>query len=425
MAAEEPSRSGRISSEANPFTRVAEAARRAREGTVTRPQTKLSGESKPAAQKTDAESDTKYPHTEDSQSARRHSQIPSPLTVFGKSAPRPDSGIRVYASSGSIKPAPLASTVFREKLADFTAETRITKDERQEENAAAEGPRRNAPTAKKIGHEGHARSKPTTAIFARPRIVGDQIPGEHAVQSRSTFHEQPSDPTNFAAIAARMAQAAQKKRSTGNAEAEREEAEPEENALRIHPQQVREIQEGFAERSRPVVLIGPMAAGKTYIGTHLARFYGYEFVDADHLIVERYGEVSEIFEIFGEAYFRELELKTIEEVLTSPTYRNTVFSLGGGAPMTDAVAELLHDECVIYILVDVDTVEPRITGNKTRPLLEPNPVERWSEIFERRKHRYEELAQHILDARGEKNISLMTAEIQNFVLAFRKEHSHD
>nr|WP_285840355.1 shikimate kinase [Rothia dentocariosa] len=168
-----------------------------------------------------------------------------------------------------------------------------------------------------------------------------------------------------------------------------------------------------------------MAAGKTYIGTHFARFYGYEFLDADQLIVECYGEVSEIFEIFGEAYFRELERKTIEDVLTSPTYRNTVFSLGGGAPMTDAVADLLRDECVVYILVDVDTVEPRITGNKTRPLLEPNPVERWSEIFEHRQHRYEELAQHTLDARGEKNISVMTAEIQNFVLAFRKEHSHD
>ena len=47
----------------------------------------------------------------------------------------------------------------------------------------------------------------------------------------------------------------------------------------IHPQQVREMQESFAEMTRPIVLIGPMAAGKTYIGTHLARFYGYEFLD--------------------------------------------------------------------------------------------------------------------------------------------------
>ena len=188
---------------------------------------------------------------------------------------------------------------------------------------------------------------------------------------------------------------------------------------RIHPQQVREMHENFAERSRPIVLIGPMAAGKTYIGTHLARFYGYEFLDADQLIVERYGEVSEIFEIFGEAYFRELERKTIEEVLTSPVYRNTVFSLGGGAPMTDSVAELLKDECVVYILVDADTVTPRITGNKTRPLLQPNPVERWTEIFERRRSRYEELAHFTLDARGGRPITEMTAEIQAYVTATR------
>ena len=196
-------------------------------------------------------------------------------------------------------------------------------------------------------------------------------------------------------------------------------AEDESAGARIHPQQVREMHENFAERSRPIVLIGPMAAGKTYIGTHLARFYGYEFLDADQLIVERYGEVSEIFEIFGEAYFRELERKTIEEVLTSPVYRNTVFSLGGGAPMTDSVAELLKDECVVYILVDADTVTPRITGNKTRPLLQPNPVERWTEIFERRRSRYEELAYFTLDARGGRPITEMTAEIQAYVTATR------
>ena len=202
-------------------------------------------------------------------------------------------------------------------------------------------------------------------------------------------------------------------------------AEDESAGARIHPQQVREMHENFAERSRPIVLIGPMAAGKTYIGTHLARFYGYEFLDADQLIVERYGEVSEIFEIFGEAHFRELERKTIEEVLTSPAYRNTVFSLGGGAPMTDSVAELLKDECVVYILVDADTVTPRITGNKTRPLLQPNPVERWTDIFERRRSRYEELAHFTLDARGGRPITEMTAEIQAYVTASRKARANN
>ena len=256
--------------------------------------------------------------------------------------------------------------------------------------------------------------RPTPALFGKVQIAAPAVP---AAEEESQAGEKPleacapeetpasEEPVALEKIPVEIPAAAL--------------AEDESAGARIHPQQVREMHENFAERSRPIVLIGPMAAGKTYIGTHLARFYGYEFLDADQLIVERYGEVSEIFEIFGEAHFRELERKTIEEVLTSPVYRNTVFSLGGGAPMTDSVAELLKDECVVYILVDADTVTPRITGNKTRPLLQPNPVERWTEIFERRRSRYEELAHFTLDARGGRPITEMTAEIQAYVTATR------
>ena len=249
--------------------------------------------------------------------------------------------------------------------------------------------------------------RPTPALFGKVQVATPAepaVPAEPVAPAESVAPAELAVPTEFVAPENTSAEAL---------------AEDESAGARIHPQQVREMHENFAERSRPIVLIGPMAAGKTYIGTHLARFYGYEFLDADQLIVERYGEVSEIFEIFGEAYFRELERKTIEEVLTSPVYRNTVFSLGGGAPMTDSVAELLKDECVVYILVDADTVTPRITGNKTRPLLQPNPVERWTEIFERRRSRYEELAHFTLDARGGRPITEMTAEIQAYVTATR------
>lgn len=258
--------------------------------------------------------------------------------------------------------------------------------------------------------------RPTPALFGKVQVAAPAVP---AAEEENQAGEKPLDASELPATPAEPvapAELAAPAELTVPTEAL---AEDESAGARIHPQQVREMHENFAERSRPIVLIGPMAAGKTYIGTHLARFYGYEFLDADQLIVERYGEVSEIFEIFGEAYFRELERKTIEEVLTSPVYRNTVFSLGGGAPMTDSVAELLKDECVVYILVDADTVTPRITGNKTRPLLQPNPVERWTEIFERRRSRYEELAHFTLDARGGRPITEMTAEIQAYVTATR------
>ena len=256
--------------------------------------------------------------------------------------------------------------------------------------------------------------RPTPALFGKVQVAAPAVPAAPPAEEENQAGEKPLEASELPATPAESVAPAE---LTVPAEALAEDESA--CGARIHPQQVREMHENFAERSRPIVLIGPMAAGKTYIGTHLARFYGYEFLDADQLIVERYGEVSEIFEIFGEAHFRELERKTIEEVLTSPVYRNTVFSLGGGAPMTDSVAELLKDECVVYILVDADTVTPRITGNKTRPLLQPNPVERWTEIFERRRSRYEELAHFTLDARGGRPITEMTAEIQAYVTATR------
>ena len=261
--------------------------------------------------------------------------------------------------------------------------------------------------------------RPTPALFGKVQVAAPAVPAVPPAEEENQVGEKPLDASELPATPAESVAPAELTVPTELAAPAEALAEDESAGARIHPQQVREMHENFAERSRPIVLIGPMAAGKTYIGTHLARFYGYEFLDADQLIVERYGEVSEIFEIFGEAYFRELERKTIEEVLTSPVYRNTVFSLGGGAPMTDSVAELLKDECVVYILVDADTVTPRITGNKTRPLLQPNPVERWTDIFERRRSRYEELAHFTLDARGGRPITEMTAEIQAYVTASR------
>ena len=261
--------------------------------------------------------------------------------------------------------------------------------------------------------------RPTPALFGKVQVAAPAVSAAPPAEEENQAGEKPLDASKLSATPAESVAPAELTVPTELAVPAEALAEDESAGARIHPQQVREMHENFAERSRPIVLIGPMAAGKTYIGTHLARFYGYEFLDADQLIVERYGEVSEIFEIFGEAYFRELERKTIEEVLTSPVYRNTVFSLGGGAPMTDSVAELLKDECVVYILVDADTVTPRITGNKTRPLLQPNPVERWTEIFERRRSRYEELAHFTLDARGGRPITEMTAEIQAYVTATR------
>lgn len=414
-------------------------------------------------------------------SARPASRVPTPADLM-RSGARPllaaatasARGVRLYASSASEDADPAAGLDEDLRLKLLSALQGMAEEEPREEPAQAEVPKPAAPkpVAPKPTAPKPAPSKPvapqqvqpaagesaTSAPVPAPAQKAEPQPAPAQTETSAAPAPKPAvakplRPTpalfgkvqvsaaesvaeEIAAVDSAEAAAEIEARAASEAELNAElepgkleplELEPGEieESARIHPQQVREMHENFAEQSRPIVLIGPMAAGKTYIGTHLARFYGYEFLDADQLIVERYGEVSEIFEIFGEAHFRELERKTIEEVLTSPVYRNTVFSLGGGAPMTDSVAELLKDECVVYILVDAETVTPRITGNKTRPLLQPNPVERWTDIFERRRSRYEELAHFTLDARGGRPITEMTAEIQAYVIASRKARANN
>ena len=456
----------------SPLARIAAATQRARGGASPRPEP---GVSKPGVSAA-AEQSVEVAGAEAAasgssasvSSARPASRVPTPADLM-RSGARPlpaaatasTQGVRLYASSVSedADPALGLDEDLRLKLLSALQGMGTAEEEPREETAKAEAPKPVAPKpaapsvvaapkptvpkpaapkpappkqtqpAKVAGESASAPVqktetqsapaapvavpaaepakpvRPTPALFGKVQVAAPAAPAESVAPAVPAAPEEPVALEETPAELAVPAEALAEDESACGA--------------RIHPQQVREMHENFAERSRPIVLIGPMAAGKTYIGTHLARFYGYEFLDADQLIVERYGEVSEIFEIFGEAYFRELERKTIEEVLTSPVYRNTVFSLGGGAPMTDSVAELLKDECVVYILVDADTVTPRITGNKTRPLLQPNPVERWTEIFERRRSRYEELAHFTLDARGGRPITEMTAEIQAYVTATR------
>ena len=443
----------------SPLARIAAATQRARGGASPRPEPGAEpgvsepGVSAAAEQSVEGAGAREAVAREDS--SRPASRVPTPADLM-RSGARPlpaaaaanTQGVRLYASSVSEDADPALGLDEDLRLKLLSALQGMAEEEPREEPAKAEVPKPAAPKP--------AAPKPTVPKPAPPKQA-QPAAGESATSAPVPAPAQKAEPQPAPAqtetsaapapkhavakplrptpalfgkvqvsaaesvaeeiVAVDSAEAAAEIEARAASEAELN-AELEEST-RIHPQQVREMHENFAERSRPIVLIGPMAAGKTYIGTHLARFYGYEFLDADQLIVERYGEVSEIFEIFGEAYFRELERKTIEEVLTSPVYRNTVFSLGGGAPMTDSVAELLKDECVVYILVDAETVTPRITGNKTRPLLQPNPVERWTDIFERRRSRYEELAHFTLDARGGRPITEMTAEIQAYVTATR------
>lgn len=122
-----------------------------------------------------------------------------------------------------------------------------------------------------------------------------------------------------------------------------------------------------------ISLIGFMGTGKTTIGKRLAKRLGYDFVDVDHYIEKAEGRaIREIFADQGEAYFRELETKALEEILEK---ENQVISTGGGIVMRKVNRNLLlSNSFVVALKATPRNLYFRLKESTTRPLLQgPHP----------------------------------------------------
>lgn len=151
--------------------------------------------------------------------------------------------------------------------------------------------------------------------------------------------------------------------------------------------------------NRPIVLIGPMAVGKSAIGYQLAQQLGAAFIDTDVVIVGNHGSIADIFAGRGEHAFREIEARTVASVVEEAVGSATVISLGGGAVLDSGTQQLLSRCTVVYLECDAETVASRIARNSGRPLLAGDAMARWSSLFAARKPVYERLADLVLDVR--------------------------
>ena len=151
---------------------------------------------------------------------------------------------------------------------------------------------------------------------------------------------------------------------------------------------------------RPIVLIGPMAVGKSAIGRMLAQRMGAAFLDTDGVIVANHGTIAEIFAGRGERAFRELEARAVAKAIEDARRQSTVISLGGGAVLDTGTQQLLEQCTVVYLECDAGTVADRIARNTGRPLLAGDAMERWEALFATRRPVYERLADLVFDVRS-------------------------
>lgn len=149
-----------------------------------------------------------------------------------------------------------------------------------------------------------------------------------------------------------------------------------------------------AERPLTLLLVGPMAAGKTSLGRKVARLLDVPFIDTDKRIAAAHGPIPQIFAEQGELHFRDLERAAV----TAAIREGGVVSLGGGAVTDASTRALLREHPVVFLTVSAEAVAARI-GGAGRPLLagEEDPVERWRTIFAQRRGWYEEVADLTVD----------------------------
>ncbi|WP_111720039.1 shikimate kinase [Homoserinimonas sp. OAct 916] len=141
----------------------------------------------------------------------------------------------------------------------------------------------------------------------------------------------------------------------------------------------------------PLVLIGPMASGKTTLGRVVARLMDLPFIDSDHEIEREHGPIPELFETFGETHFRRLERAAVGRVLRL----HGVVSLGGGAILDADTRADLAELPVVFLTVQPDVAAHRMQ-NTTRPLARGG-IDAWTALFHDRLALYREVADVTFD----------------------------
>jgi shikimate kinase len=116
-------------------------------------------------------------------------------------------------------------------------------------------------------------------------------------------------------------------------------------------------------------LVGPMGAGKTTIGRHLAKAMGYEFFDSDAVIVDNAGaDIPWIFDIEGETGFRQREEQVIDQLTLK---KGVVLATGGGAILSEDNRKNLRSRgVVVYLQTSIRFQLYRTQKDSNRPLLQ-------------------------------------------------------
>jgi shikimate kinase len=168
---------------------------------------------------------------------------------------------------------------------------------------------------------------------------------------------------------------------------------------------------------RNIFLVGPMGAGKSTIGRHLADQLHLEFFDSDQEIERRTGaDISWVFDLEGEEGFRRREEAVISDLTEM---QGIVLATGGGSIISKDVRNKLSARgIVVYLETPIEKQVARTQRDKKRPLLqtEEDPKDVLVRLAEERNPLYVEVADFVVhtDEQSAKVVANQIIEKINF-----------
>ena len=141
-----------------------------------------------------------------------------------------------------------------------------------------------------------------------------------------------------------------------------------------------------------IVLIGFMGAGKTSLGRGLSKKLNIPHIDTDNEIEKtKKMKITDIFQFYGENYFRELEQDTIINIIKND--QPSIISLGGGSFLNIKIREYVKKKCIsIWIDANIEIIYERIKNSTNiRPIYTKLKSKNELEVlFNKRKLIYKE-----------------------------------
>jgi len=165
-----------------------------------------------------------------------------------------------------------------------------------------------------------------------------------------------------------------------------------------------------------LVLIGFMGVGKTSVGKKLAKKLDFKFIDTDYEIEKLENKtISQIFEDYGEEYFRTLETRVLKNSLKE---KNIIISTGGGIITNKENYEILKNEKnVIFLDASVETIISHLYNEiNKRPLLKnsKNLSDKIEELLSIRYEKYKEVSDILIKV-DNKNIDEVISQILVYI----------